>query len=232
MAKRRKRKHRPSAKYITFAQRKNQQSIIPTITKTAKTSKVETKLIRDSIRKAFSEQQKVTTPKPSTTYTSNKKKNRKEARQRRKEKKQKAKQLQQQRQIQQEEPKIEIPTLDYGERDEEFRSTETPVEDDTTNYIEDLIAMIHTVEESVAETFGKWYQAVDNMTAELNKIEYWLEEALQLPYEQKRVLCDTLEGNQFLTELENIMHFQYYKDVEETIDAVGTQIIAIIESVY
>lgn len=229
MAKRRKRKHRPSARYLLFANKTQPKSIIPTITKATKVSKTETKQVRDAIRKAFSEQQKASTPKPSNTYNSNKKKNRKEARQKRKEKKQKAKQLQQQRQIQQEEPTP--PTLDYGERDEDYRS-ETPDIDDTNNYIEDLISMIHSVNEHIADTFGKWLAVAGAMTSELDKLEYWLEEALQLPYETKLTLCDTLEGNQYLEELQNIMHLQYYKEVENTIEAIADEIIQIIESVY
>lgn len=230
MAKRRKRKHRPSAKYLLFVSKSKPQSIIPTITKTAKTSKVETKLIRDSIRKAFSEQQKVTTPKPSAIYNSNKKKNRKEARQRRKEKKQKAKQLQQQRQIQQEEPTIEVPTIDYGERDEDFRS-ETPEIDDTTNYIEDLIKKVDHVNETLLDTYGKWVQYL-SFSKRLDELRYWLEEALQLPYEDKVTIADTLEGNQFLSALDDVLHLAHYKEVEESVDSIASEIIAIIESVY
>ena len=232
MAKRRKRKHRTSDIYQKLVKKLETKSIIPTITPKAKTSRIESKQIRDSIRKAYSEQRKQTILTPKYVYTSNKKKNRKEARQKRKEKKQKAKQLQQQRQIQQQVQEPEpIPTLDYGERDEDFRS-ETPDIDDTTSYIEDLISMIQNVNEHISDTFGKWLAVAGAMTSELDKLEYWLEEALQLPYETKRTLCDTLEGNQYLEELQNIMHLQYYKEVENTIEAIADEIIQIIESVY
>ena len=103
MAKRRKRKHRPSAKYLLFTSKSKPKPIIPTITKQP-TKSADYKQIRDEIRKAFSEQKQVKIEPPSKTYTSNRKKNRKEARQRRKEKKQKAKQ-----QRQQERPKQEAP---------------------------------------------------------------------------------------------------------------------------
>ena len=84
MAKRKKRKHRVSAEYLLFASKTKTASIIPTITKKSRQSKTETKRIRDSIRKAYSEQIKVETPRPSKEYNANKKKNRKQAREKRK----------------------------------------------------------------------------------------------------------------------------------------------------
>ena len=229
MAKRRKRKHRVSAQYLLFASKTKTASIIPTITKKARQSKTETKKIRDSIRKAYSEQIKVETPRPSKEYNTNKKKNRRQAREKRKERKKKAKQLQEQRQIQQEQ---EEPTLDYTERDANYRTTETPELDDTTNYIEDLISLINEAEEQLSETFAKWYDGISTMLSSLDRLQYWLEESLQLPYEQKRIICDTLEGNQYLEQITNAMHYQYYKDVEEAIDAISDEIILVIESVY
>ena len=230
MAKRKKRKHRPSAKYITFAQRKQKQSIIPTITPRAKTSKAETKALRDSIRKAYSEQIKVTIPTPKATYTSNKKKNRKEARQKRKEKKQKAKQLQQQRQIQQEEPEP-IPTLDYGERDEDFRSEDGEI-DDTVDYIEQLISKIQYVYEGLQEKYGKWYGYKGSMFTDLDRALYYLEDALDFPYEYRLVICNTLEANSFLEEVNKVLSFEHYKEVEASLEAISQEIVSIIESAY
>ena len=232
MAKRKKRKHRPSAVYLKLADKLQAKSIIPTITPKAKTSRIESKQIRDSIRRAYSEQRKVTFDTPRSTYNGSKKKNRKEARKKRKEKKQKAKQLQQQRQVQKEIEQPE-PTLepDYGERDEDFRS-ETPDIDDTTNYIEDLISMVQYVREGIEERFSRWLSYVGSMFTDLDRLEYWLEEALQLPYDSKRALCDTLEANSYLEEVRNIMHLEHYKEVEATIETVAESIIQIIESVY
>lgn len=230
MAKRRKRKHRTSDIYQRLVKKLETKSIIPTITPKAKTSRIESKQIRDSIRKAYAEQRKQTIITPKYTYTSNRKKNRKQARQKRKEKKQKAKQLQQQRQLQQEEPTIEVPTIDYGERDEDFRS-ETPEIDDTTNYIEDLIKKVDHVNETLLATYGKWVEYL-SFSKRLDELRYWLEEALQLPYEDKVTIADTLEGNQFLSALDDVLHLAHYKEVEESVDSIASEIIAIIESVY
>ena len=88
------------------------------------------------------------------------------------------------------------------------------------------------IEEQLSETFAKWYDGISTMLSSLDRLQYWLEESLQLPYEQKRVICDTLEGNQYLEQITNAMHYQYYKDVEEAIDAISDEIILVIESVY
>lgn len=228
MAKRKKRKHRPSAKYLLFASKSKPTSIIPTITKKP-TKSADYKQIRNEIRKAFSDQKQVKIETPSKTYTSNRKKNRKEARQRRKEKKQKRKQQQQPKQSPQPEP--EPTTWQDADRDEDYR-TETLDYDDTDNYIEDLISMIQTVSDTLQETYGKWYMGTEQWLLELNKLEYWLEEALQLPYDSKIAICNTLEGNSYLEEVRNVMHLEHYKEVEQSIVAVTDEIISIIESAY
>jgi len=232
MAKRRKRKYRPSAKYLQFAKITKTKSIIPTITSKAKTSKAETKQIRDSIRRAYSQQQKVTIETPRSTYNNSKKKNRKEARQKRKEKKQKAKQLQKQRQLQQqaEEPEP-LPTLDYGERDADFRSEDGEI-DDTVDYIEQLISKIQYVYEGLQEKYGKWYGYKGNMFTDLDRAIYYLEDALDFPYEDRLAVCNTLEANSFLEEVNKVLSYEHYKEVEASLEAISQEIVSIIESAY
>lgn len=248
MAKRKKRRryhatHIPSFKLQT-------KSIIPTqLPRNPTTNAINYKQIRNNIRnelstiikKAIAEQKKPLIPTPKEIYKSNKKKNRKKAREKRKERKEKVKQLQQK--PQQEQPKqtpqfepepepIEepIPWQD-ATRDEDYR-TETLDYDDTDNYIEDLISMIQSVSDTLQETYGKWYMGAEQWILELNKLEYWLEEALQLPYDTKLAICDTLEGNSYLEEVRNVMHLEHYKEVEQSIVAVTDEIISIIESAY
>ena len=232
MAKRRKRKHRPSASYLKLADKLQSKSIIPTITPKARISKIESKQIRDSIRRAYSEQRKVTIDTPKSVYKGSKKKNRKEARQKRKEKKQKAKQLQQQRQIQQQSEEPEnIPTPDYGERDEDFRS-ETADIDDTEDYLDQLIAKVNYVNEGLQEKYGHWYGYKGTMFSDLDTLLYYLEDATQFPYEIKKAICDTLEANSYLEEVNKVLAYEHYKEVEESLDALASEITSIIESAY
>ena len=225
MAKRRKRKHRPSARYITFAQRKNQQSIIPTITITAKTSKVETKLIRDSIRKAFSEQQKVITPKPSSTYNSNKKKNRREARQRRKEKKQKRKEQRKQEQT----PPSPPQTIQVDDYTVDAETGEILDYDDSENYFDQLEAELMQVYQQILDEYS-WDEHVYQRFSSIDRALYWISDARQLPYEIKQGLMAQLEQSVHLEEIHSILAYRYYEEMVNASEDIASTIQAVVES--
>lgn len=224
MAKRRKRKHRPSAKYLLFASKSKPKSIIPTITKQP-TKSADYKQIRDEIRKAFSEQKKVKIEAPSKTYTSNKKKNRKEARQRRKEKKQKAKQQRQQEQPKQETPQ-QIVDIDGDMVD--IETGEILDFDDTENYIDTLQAEIEQVHQMILDDYSFDIHINERFTS-LDRAYYWLEEAKQLPYDAKQTLISKLEQNIHLEEVTSILSYRYYKEMENASDDLASTIQAVIE---
>ena len=224
MAKRRKRKHRPSAKYLLFASKSKPKSIIPTITKQP-TKSADYKHIRDEIRKAFSEQKKVKIEAPSKTYTSNKKKNRKEARQRRKEKKQKAKQQRQQEQPKQETPQ-QIVDIDGDMVD--IETGEILDFDDTENYIDTLQAEIEQVHQMILDDYSFDIHINERFTS-LDRAYYWLEEAKQLPYDAKQTLISKLEQNIHLEEVTSILSYRYYKEMENASDDLASTIQAVIE---
>lgn len=226
MAKRKKRKHRPSARYITF---KNKQvkavSIIPTITKKP-TKSADYKQIRNEIRKVFSEQKQVKIEPPSKTYTSNKKKNRKEARQRRKEKKQKRKQQIQQKQ---EQPQQEQPTfIDVDGEIVDAETGEILDFDDTENYLDQLQAEIEQVHQMILDDYSFDIHINERFTA-LDRAYYWLDEARQLPYDAKLGLIDKLEKSIHLEEVRSILSYRYYTEMENASDDLASTIQAVIE---
>lgn len=225
MAKRRKRKHRPSAKYLTFAQRKQTQSIIPTITKTAKQSKAETKLIRDSIRKAFSEQQKVIIPTPSSTYNSNKKKNRREARQKRKEKKQKRKQQREQEQTQPSQPQ----TIQVDDYTIDAETGEILDYDDSENYFDQLEAELMQVYQQILDEYS-WDEHVYQRFSSIDRAMFWLSDARQLPYETKQGLMRQLEQSIHLEEVHSILAYRYYEEMVNASEDIASTIQAVVES--
>ena len=224
MAKRKKRKHRPSAKYLLFASKSKPKSIIPTITKQP-TKSADYKQIRDEIRKAFSEQKQVKIEPPSKTYTSNRKKNRKEARQRRKEKKQKAKQQRQQEQPKQEAPQ-QIVDIDGDMVD--LETGEILDFDDTENYIDTLQAQIEQVHQMILDDYSFDIHINERFTS-LDRAYYWLEEAKQLPYNAKQTLISNLEQSIHLEEVTSILSYRYYKEMENASDDLASTIQAVIE---
>lgn len=226
MAKRKKRKHRPSAKYLLFASKSKPKSIIPTITKQP-TKSADYKQIRDEIRKALSEQKQVKIEAPSKTYTSNRKKNRKEARQRRKEKKQKAKQQQRQ---QQEQPKQEVPQqiVDIDGDMVDIETGEILDFDDTENYIDTLQAEIEQVHQMILDDYSFDIHINERFTS-LDRAYYWLDEAKQLPYDAKQTLISKLEQSVHLEEVTSILSYRYYTEMENASDDLASTIQAVIE---
>ena len=235
MAKRRKRKHRPSVRYIAF---KNKQvkpiSIIPTITKKP-TRSADYKQIRNEIRKAFTEQKRVEIEPPSKTYTSSKKKNRKEARQKRKEKKQKRKQQieqkQQQQQVQQPQPipPQETPTvIDYGGEIVDVDTGEILDYDDTENYLDDLQAEIEQVHQMILDDYS-FDIHINERFSSLDRAYYWLDEARQLPYDAKQALIAKLEKSVHLEEIRSILSYRYYTEMENASEDIASTIQAVIE---
>ena len=224
MAKRKKRKHRPSAKYLLFASKSKPKSIIPTITKQP-TKSADYKQIRDEIRKAFSEQKQVKIEAPLKTYTSNRKKNRKEARQRRKEKKQKAKQQRHQAQPTQETPQ-QIVDIDGDMVD--LETGEILDFDDTENYIDTLQAEIEQVHQMILDDYSFDIHINERFTS-LDRAYYWLEEAKQLPYDAKQTLISNLEQSIHLEEVTSILSYRYYKEMENASDDLASTIQAVIE---
>lgn len=226
MAKRKKRKHRPSARYITFQNKKVKAvSIIPTITKQP-TKSADYKQIRNEIRKAFSEQKQVKIESPSKTYASNRKKNRKEARQKRKEKKQKRKQQQQQKQ---EQPTRQEPSIiDIDGELVDAETGEILDFDDTENYIDQLQAEIEQVHQMILDDYSFDIHISERFTS-LDRAYYWLDEARQLPYEAKLGLIEKLEKSIHLEEVRSILSYRYYTEMENASDDLASTIQAVIE---
>lgn len=226
MAKRKKRKHRQSAKYIEF--KSKIKTSVPIITfKRKPTTSAQYKQVRNEIRKAFSEQIKTTIPRTKTAYTSSRKKNRKEARQRRKEKKQKAKQQQRQ---QQEQPKQEAPQqiVDIDGDMVDLETGEILDFDDTENYIDTLQAEIEQVHQMIIDDYSFDIHINERFTS-LDRAYYWLDEAKQLPYEAKQTLISKLEQSVHLEEVTSILSYRYYTEMENASEDLASTIQAVIE---
>lgn len=224
--KRKRRKHRPSAKYIAF--------IIPTIKKKPKTS-ADYKQIRNEIRKAFTEQKQVKIELPSKTYASNRKKNRKEARQRRKEKKQKRKQqIEQQQQPQTEPSQVPIvppqepTTIDIDGTTVDVDTGEILDYDDTENYLDDLQAEIEQVHQMILDDYS-FDIHINERFSSLDRAYYWLDEARQLPYDAKQTLIARLEQSVHLEEIRSILSYRYYTEMENASEDIASTIQAVIE---
>lgn len=226
MAKRKKRKHRQSAKYIEF--KSKIKTSVPIISfKTKPTTSAQYKQVRNEIRRAFSEQIKVPIPSTKNAYNGSRKKNRKEARQRRKEKKQKSKQQQRQ---QQEQPKQETPQqiADIDGDMVDLETGEILDFDDTENYIDMLQAEIEQVHQMILDDYS-FDIHINERFKSLDRAYYWLEEAKQLPYDAKQILISKLEQSVHLEEVTSILSYRYYTEMENASEDLASTIQAVIE---
>lgn len=225
MAKRKKRKHRQSAKYIQFKEKI--RTSVPIISfKTKPTTSAQYKQVRNEIRKAYSEQIKTTIPHTKTAYTSNKKKNRKEARQRRKEKKQKRKEQIKQKQTPQIEPQQEQQEQDvFINEDEEIAEI-----DDANDYLDMLESEILYVEEQLFEDWKKQEHVLVRFSYGFERMLFWISDAKDLPYDIKEDLVRKMSQNKYLEEIHQVLGMRHYEEIIEAVDAIADSLQSIIES--
>lgn len=224
MAKRKKRKHRQSAKYIEL--KSKIRTAVPIISfKRKPTTSAQYKQVRNEIRKAYSEQIKTTIPRTKTAYTSNKKKNRKEARQKRKEKKQKRKQQLEQKPPQQAEPQI----IDYEDYTIDAETGEILDYDDSENYFDQLEAELMQVYQQILDEYS-WDEHVYQRFSSIDRAMYWLSDARQLPYDVKQALMKDLEQSVHLEEVHSILAYRYYEEMVNASEDIASTIQAVVES--
>ena len=152
----------------------------------------------------------------------------------------KQKQQIQPQQIQPEQENVSRETFyDEQARDIDNR-TETLDFDDANTYINYLIGVIQNVASSVQSELSAIYYGHVNTeiaVAGLLKAQYWLSEALQLPYAVKENIARNLAENNFTDRVEEILSMALYPsdemdDVETSIDDIGQQIQEIVEGYY
>lgn len=228
MAKRKRRKHRMSAKYVTFKQQKPKSIIPPTLsTKTlTRETKTDFKAVRNTIRRLYSEQLKTTPTIPTPKeYKPTRKKNRKEARQKRKEKKQKRKQQLQQKPPQQTEPQI----IDYEDYTIDAETGEILDYDDSENYFDQLEAELMQVYQQILDEYS-WDEHVYQRFSSIDRAMYWLSDARQLPYDVKQTLMKALEQSVHLEEVHSILAYRYYEEMVNASEDIASTIQAVVES--
>lgn len=155
----------------------------------------------------------------------------------------KAKQQQEQQQPQQIQPEQENVSREtfYDEQDRDIDNHTEPLDfDDANTYINYLIGIIQNVASSVQSELSAIYFGHVNTeiaVAGLLKAQYWLSEALQLPYAVKENIARNLAENNFTDRVEEILSMALYPsdemdDVETSIDDIGQQIQEIVEGYY
>lgn len=229
MAKRKKRKHRVSAKYVAFKQKKPKSIIPPTLsTKTlTRETKTDFKAVRNTIRRLYSEQLKTTPIAPTPKeYKPTRKKNRREARQKRKEKKQKRKEQIEQKQ----KPKIEAQQTQQ-EQDVFINEDEDILElDDANVYLEMIESEILYVEEQLFDEWKKQEQVLVRFSYGFERILFWLSDAKDLPYETKEDLVRRMSQDKYLEEIHQVLGMRHYEEIIEAIDGIADSLQSIIES--
>lgn len=152
----------------------------------------------------------------------------------------KQKQQIQPQQIQPEQENVSRETF-YDEQDRDIDNrTETLDFDDANTYINYLIGVIQNVASSVQSELSAIYYGHVNTeiaVAGLLKAQYWLSEALQLPYAVKENIARNLAENNFTDRVEEILSMALYPsdemdNVETSIDDIGQQIQEIVEGYY
>lgn len=152
----------------------------------------------------------------------------------------KQKQQIQPQQIQPEQENVSRETF-YDEQDRDIDNrTETLDFDDANTYINYLIGVIENVASSVQSELSAIYYGHVNTeiaVAGLLKAQYWLSEALQLPYAVKENIARNLAENNFTDRVEEILSMALYPsdemdNVETSIDDIGQQIQEIVEGYY
>lgn len=152
----------------------------------------------------------------------------------------KQKQQIQPQQIQPEQENVSRETF-YDEQDRDIDNrTETLDFDDANTYINYLIGVIENVASSVQSELSAIYYGHVNTeiaVAGLLKAQYWLSEALQLPYTVKENIARNLAENNFTDRVEEILSMALYPsdemdNVETSIDDIGQQIQEIVEGYY
>ena len=152
----------------------------------------------------------------------------------------KQKQQIQPQQIQPEQENVSRETF-YDEQDRDIDNrTETLDFDDANTYINYLIGVIENVASSVKSELSAIYYGHVNTeiaVAGLLKAQYWLSEALQLPYAVKENIARNLAENNFTDRVEEILSMALYPsdemdNVETSIDDIGQQIQEIVEGYY
>lgn len=152
----------------------------------------------------------------------------------------KQKQQIQPQQIQPEQENVSRETF-YDEQDRDIDNrTETLDFDDANTYINYLIGIIENVASSVQSELSAMYYGHVNTelaVAGLLKAQYWLSEALQLPYAVKENIARNLAENNFTDRVEEILSMALYPsdemdNVETSIDDIGQQIQEIVEGYY
>lgn len=152
----------------------------------------------------------------------------------------KQKQQIQPQQIQPEQENVSRETF-YDEQDRDIDNrTESLDFDDANTYINYLIGVIQNVASSVQSELSAIYYGHVNTeiaVAGLLKAQYWLSEALQLPYAVKENIARNLAENNFTDRVEEILSMALYPsdemdDVETSIDDIGQQIQEIVEGYY
>lgn len=152
----------------------------------------------------------------------------------------KQKQQIQPQQIQPEQENVSRETF-YDEQDRDIDNRTEPLDfDDANTYINYLIGVIQNVASSVQSELSAIYYGHVNTeiaVAGLLKAQYWLSEALQLPYAVKENIARNLAENNFTDRVEEILSMALYPsdemdDVETSIDDIGQQIQEIVEGYY
>lgn len=152
----------------------------------------------------------------------------------------KQKQQIQPQQIQPDQENVSRETF-YDEQDRDIDNrTETLDFDDANTYINYLIGVIVNVASSVQSELSAIYYGHVNTeiaVAGLLKAQYWLSEALQLPYTVKENIARNLAENNFTDRVEEILSMALYPsdemdNVETSIDDIGQQIQEIVEGYY
>lgn len=152
----------------------------------------------------------------------------------------KQKQQIQPQQIQPEQENVSRETF-YDEQDRDINNHTEPLDfDDANTYINYLIGVIENVASSVQSELSAIYYGHVNTeiaVAGLLKAQYWLSEALQLPYAVKENIVRNLAENNFTDRVEEILSMALYPsdemdNVETSIDDIGQQIQEIVEGYY
>lgn len=119
------------------------------------------------------------------------------------------------------------------DRDDHFRTVETPEIDDINYSLDDYINLIQSVHDEVKSKWderGEFFRACDIAGDLLNAI-FWLEEAKSLPYESKEAIVNQLASSQDLDRVTDIVMLEDYHLVIESCMDIANTIMSVVESV-